>query len=100
MNLKKPLTILAIAILIVLLLTNPSRSNFASYLHSSSVEYIGRDKNYFIFSIYSIRIENIIKRYYGVFGNFYLIDDEFKNADGKVENKQKTDDTLDTVRFN
>lgn len=36
-----------------MVLTNPSRSSFASYLHQSDTGGVGRDFNGFIFSVYS-----------------------------------------------
>lgn len=72
---KKILIILGILIA-VLAIANPSRSSFASYLHRSGNTQIGRDANYFIFSIYSIGVYNSPPRarYVGVSGNFYRLD--------------------------
>lgn len=76
MQLSKKLRYLKVilgAIIITLLATNPSRSEFASYLHIPSTTYIGRDKNYFVCSIYSIAFDKKA-RYLGILGNFYSLD--------------------------
>ncbi|PWG82056.1 hypothetical protein DDR33_03280 [Pararcticibacter amylolyticus] len=53
-------------ILLVLILTNPSRSSFTSYLHKSHYDGVGREFNGLVFSVYSYK--DI--RYLGILGNF------------------------------
>lgn len=69
-----------IAIAMMLLLTNPSRSSFASYLHQTGYGSIGRDFNGLIFSVYSERDyqgrqngESVFHKtyYFGILGNFF-----------------------------
>lgn len=65
-----------------MVLTNPSRSSFASYLHRTSQGSLGRDFNGLIFSVYSekrypnfdsfAKINDYEKTYYiGILGNFF-----------------------------
>lgn len=77
---------ITLAILGVLILTNPSRSAFVSYLHQTEYDGVGRDFNAIVFSIYSegerlttkellalARGKNIPSRriyYIGILGNF------------------------------
>ncbi len=65
-----------IAIVAVMILTNPSRSSFGSYLHQTGYSDIGRDFNGIIFSVYSTKqydryTRKAKKAYYlGILGNF------------------------------
>jgi hypothetical protein len=86
-NLKRKHYII-IAIVAVMILTNPSRSSFTSFLHSSEQSGKGRDFNGFIFSVYStgkkytreerrlirsmgIDMETEKVYYIGILGNFF-----------------------------
>lgn len=67
------------SIVLFLIITNPSRSAFGSYIHQSGYEGIGRDFNGIIFSVYSdeyydIKSGKYLKRVYlGALGNFIKI---------------------------
>lgn len=61
--------LIAGGIFAVLVITNPSRSDFRSYLHVSESYRVGRDYNFFICSVYSR--EDV--KYLGVLGNFFNI---------------------------
>lgn len=68
------------AVLGVLVITNPSRSSFASYLHTNSTKGIGRVFNGIIFSVYSDKYSRgkdaskIYEVYYiGFLGNFFKV---------------------------
>jgi hypothetical protein len=74
LTLKKNIFKIAIVLaflISILIITNPSREDFASNQHWKGDLYLGREKNYFIFSIYSNKFYN--KRYIGILGNFYEI---------------------------
>lgn len=61
-------------VIIILLATNPSRSDFASYLHITGTDFIGRDKNYFVCSVYSVKYQDKSIRFFGILGNFFKMD--------------------------
>ncbi|TZF83247.1 hypothetical protein FW774_13240 [Pedobacter sp. BS3] len=79
-NYYKALLATVIGSLLILIATNPSRSDFTSYLHSNSNRNIGRDKNYLICSIYSWGSydNNAKKKYLGILGNFYPLNTKKK----------------------
>ena len=68
---------IAVGMFLILLITNPNRSSFGSYLHQSGYKGIGRDFNGLIFSVYSDknynhRSDETVKTYYiGILGNFF-----------------------------
>lgn len=71
---------IAAAVLLVLLLTNPSKSDFKSFLHTDNDDSTGRKVNLFILSIYSYRYHgystNLENHYLGVLGNFVQLNDD------------------------
>lgn len=85
-NIKRQYYVIG-GILLMLIITNPSRSSFASYLHKGEIGGIGRDFNGLVLSVYSARDNmneaqmNVLinggsvtpnKTYYiGVLGNFF-----------------------------
>lgn len=61
-------------VLLLFVLTNPSRSSFASFRHQSGLGGVGRDFNGIIFSVYSKNIYGQpSEKYIGVLGNFIKI---------------------------
>ena len=66
-------------IVLLLLITNPSRNSFASFLHKTGLSNIGRDYNFLICSVYSQKEKDKYgdlngKTYYlGIAGNFINI---------------------------
>ena len=67
---NKKMASILIACVIVLIITNPSIDEFRSHQHAAPTYYVtkmGRDENFFIFSIYS---DQGVK-YLGVLGNFF-----------------------------
>lgn len=84
MNLSKDLKrkhYIILAIVALLMLTNPSISSFKSYLHQDSYSGIGRDFNGLVFSVYSdhtyewkgsFRRQEYTQTFYiGILGNFF-----------------------------
>jgi len=69
-NVSKKYSVL-IGIVLVFVLTNPSRSSFASYLHRTGLGNIGRDFNGLLFSVYSKGRDAEKEYYIGVLGNFF-----------------------------
>lgn len=66
------------AILLLLVITNPGRASFSSYLHNSSNSGSGREFNFFVASIYSnvyyYNPDKFEKTYYiALLGNFIKI---------------------------
>jgi len=76
------------AILLILIITNPSKEKYTEYLTTKGVylgsagsrSYWGRESNYFIFSIFSFHNGETLdspffytRKDIGVFGNFYSL---------------------------
>ncbi len=60
-------------ILAMFIVTNPSQNDFMSYRHYPPTfwrVYLGRDANFFLFSIYS---ETAKGTYIGILGNFFRL---------------------------
>jgi hypothetical protein len=59
----------------ILIITNSSTDEFRSYRHAAPNNYrtsMGRDSNFFIFSLYSDN-EDGRRTYLGIFGNFFRL---------------------------
>ncbi|MGV8877807.1 MAG: hypothetical protein ACOH2A_02125 [Sphingobacteriaceae bacterium] len=63
---KKNALYIMLGIIVLLIITNPSRSSFMSYLHTTTSSGLGRDFNGLLFSVYS---KNGTK-YIGILENF------------------------------
>lgn len=72
LNLKKKHYILG-GIVLLLAITNPSRSSYASFLHRTANKYIGRDFNGLLFSVYSNDYSNDKHYHIGILGNFIRV---------------------------
>ena len=99
------------AILLILIITNPSNSGFKEYLSSQGYQMdnktlkdesdfsYGRENNYFIFSYFKYtygvgayeEYHKISKKYFGVFGNFYECkkDNEIKARQDSIQEARK-----------
>ncbi len=68
---------IVIAVLLLLIITNPSIDEFRSYQHVAPTNYrtyMGRDINFLIFSIYSGDLDgNRENKYLGILGNFFKL---------------------------
>jgi hypothetical protein len=69
---KRKILMVAAAVLVVTVLSNPSIQSFKEYIGNKRDVTLSRPSNYFIFSIYQCNGS----RYIGAFGNFFYIKKE------------------------
>ena len=95
----KKIYYIPIAILLLLIVTNPSPKEFRSFLliaQNSTAPFIaGRERNFFIFSIYygDGTFTANDNRYIGVLGNFFYLNSDTPKDQHPVIDNTKVSDT-------